>query len=70
MNTLRPIRLKKPWRTHQPGHIYEDMPAGAAGTLVARGYAEYLDEQVQRAPVDRMMRPASRSTRHKSAPAA
>lgn len=61
MNTQRPVRLKKSWRGNEPGHVYTDMPAGAAQTLVARGYAEYADTQVQRAPVDRMMRPASRA---------
>jgi len=55
MNTQRPIKLKKSWRGRQPGFVFTDMPAGAAQTLVARGFAEYVDEQVKSAPVNRMI---------------
>lgn len=66
MNTQRPIKLLKSWRGQAIGYVYQDMPAGAAQTLVARGYAEYLDEQVQRAPVDRMVRTGARVTKQKA----
>jgi hypothetical protein len=55
MNNLRPIRLTKAWRGRQPGFVFSEMPAGAAQTLVARGFAEYCDEQVKAAPVTREM---------------
>lgn len=55
MNTLRPIRLKNPWRGRQPGFVFSEIPAGAAQTLVARGLAEYCDERVKAAPVTREM---------------
>jgi len=55
MNTQRPIKLKRAWRNMQPGFVFSDMPAGAAQTLVARGFAEYCDEQVKAAPVTREM---------------
>lgn len=63
MNTLRPVRLKKNWRGQMPGHVFRDLPAGAAQTLVERGFAEYADESVRDAPVNRMMtaRPMKKS---------
>jgi len=67
---IRRVRILKPWLDYNPGDEIPEMPQSSAELLVGRGYAEYLDEQVQRAPVDRMMRPASRSTRQKAAPAA
>lgn len=58
MNTLRPIRLLRPWGEYSKGHEFKELQAGVAQILVESGGAEYLDEQVRRAPVDRMMRPA------------
>lgn len=52
------IRLLKPWRNQLPGHVFDAVTNGAAQVLVQRKIAEYLDESVQRAPVDRMIRPA------------
>lgn len=52
------IRLLKPWRNQAPGYVFTAVSNGAAQILVERKIAEYVDEQVIRAPVDRMMRPA------------
>jgi hypothetical protein len=55
MNTQRPIRLKRAWRGRPPGFVFSEVPAGAAQTLVARGFAEYCDQQVKASPVTREM---------------
>jgi hypothetical protein len=53
---MRRVRLLKAWQDWQDGHVFTDMPQSSADLLVERGFAEYLDEQVERAPVDRMLR--------------
>lgn len=54
----RRVRLLKPWQSYVAGDEIPALPASSAELLVGRGVAEYLDEQVQRVPADRMMRPA------------
>jgi len=49
------VRLKLAWSTWSKGHVFTDMPAGQAQVMVARGLAEYCDEQVKAAPVTREM---------------
>lgn len=61
---IRRIRILKAWQTYNPGDEIPEMPQSSAELLVGRGFAEYVDEQVQRAPVDRMMR--SRATKQKA----
>lgn len=63
---IRRVRILKPWETYNPGDIVPEMPQSSAELLVGRGFAEYLDEQVQRAPVDRMVRPSQRVTKQKA----
>jgi hypothetical protein len=53
---IRRIRLLKAWENYCIGDVIPEMPQSSAELLVERGVAEYLDEQVKRAPVDRMMR--------------
>jgi hypothetical protein len=67
--TIRRVKILKPWETYRVGDVIPELPQSSAELLVGRGFAEYLDEQVHRAPVDRMVRPA-RSRRQKAAPAA
>lgn len=55
---IRHVRILKPWQSFNPGDEIPELPQSSAELLVARGVAEYLDEQVRQAPVDRMMRPA------------
>lgn len=55
MNTLRPIRLLRPWGEYSAGQRFDELQAGVAQVLVETGGAEYLNEQAS-APVDRMMR--------------
>lgn len=61
---IRRVRILKPWQSFNPGDEVPEMPQSSAELLVGRGFAEYIDEQVTRAPVDRMMR--SRATRQKA----
>lgn len=61
---IRRVRILKPWQSYNPGDEIPEMPQSSAELLVGRGVAEYLDEQVQRAPVDRMMR--ARNSRQKA----
>ena len=49
------VRLKLAWSCWSKGHVFTDMPAGQAQVMVARGLAEYCDEQVKAAPVNREM---------------
>ena len=49
------VRLKLAWSSWPKGHVFTDMPAGQAQVMVARGLAEYCDEQVKAAPVTRVM---------------
>ena len=49
------VRLKLAWSSWSKGHVFTDMPAGQAQVMVARGLAEYCDEQVKAAPVTREM---------------
>lgn len=49
------VRLKLAWSTWPKGYVFTDMPAGQAQVMVARGLAEYCDEQVKAAPVTREM---------------
>ena len=49
------VRLKLAWSSWPKGHVFTDMPAGQAQVMVARGLAEYCDEQIEAAPVTRMM---------------
>lgn len=49
------VRLKLAWSSWSKGHVFTDMPAGQAQVMVARGLAEYCDEQVKAAPVTRAM---------------
>lgn len=65
MNTLRPIRFKIAWGDRRVGDVVREPQAGEAQILVERGIAEYADEQIKRAPVDRMMR--ARKTERRSA---
>lgn len=53
---IRRVRILKPWQSYNPGDEVPEMPQSSAELLVERGFAEYLDEHVQRAPVDRMLR--------------
>ena len=55
MKIQRQIKLVMPWALWSPGHVFTEMPNGQAAELVARGFAEYVDEQVKSAPVNRMM---------------
>jgi hypothetical protein len=55
---IRRVKILKPWESYRIGDEIPELPQSSAELLVARGFAEYLDEQVQRAPVDRMVRPA------------
>lgn len=55
---IRRVRILKPWESYSVGDVIPEMPQSSAELLVGRGFAEYLDEQVQRAPLDRMLRPA------------
>ncbi len=63
---VRRVRILKPWLDYNPGDIIPELPQSSAELLVARGFAEYLDEQVQRAPVDRMARTGARVTKQKA----
>lgn len=49
------VRLKLAWSSWSKGHVFTDMPAGQAQVMVARGLAEYCDEQVKAAPVTRVL---------------
>ncbi len=49
------VRLLKPWQDWEPGHVFSEMPQSSADLLIERGFAEYLDEEIRRAPVDRMV---------------
>lgn len=53
---IRMVRILKPWESYRAGDVIPELPQSSADLLVARGVAEYLDEQIKRAPVDRMMR--------------
>lgn len=53
---MRRVRLLKAWQDWQPSQVFDEMPQSSAELLVGRGFAEYIDEQVPRAPVDRMLR--------------
>lgn len=57
MNTLRPVRLRIAWQDYAKGHVFTAMPAASAQDLVQRGLAEYVEREIDRAPVDRMLRP-------------
>lgn len=61
---IKRVRILKTWENYNPGDVIPEMPQSSAELLVGRGFAEYIDEQIQRAPVDRMMR--SRATRQKA----
>lgn len=52
----RPVRLLKPWRVWQAGHVFTNMGGAQARDLIASGHGEYLTEDVPAAPVDRQMR--------------
>ena len=58
------IRLKMSWGQWSKGHVFADMPGGQARTLIARGLAEEIvdetDKAIISAPVDRMMRAGRR----------
>lgn len=49
------VRLKIAWSSWSKGHVFTDMPAGQAQVMVARGLAEYCDEQIEAAPVTRAL---------------
>lgn len=49
------VRLKLAWSSWPKGHVFTDMPAGQAQVMVARGLAEYCDEQIESVPVTREM---------------
>ena len=36
------VRLLKPWKFRKVGHVFNDMPDGAANMLVKRGFAEVV----------------------------
>lgn len=63
---IRRVRILKTWQSYNPGDEIPEMPQSSAELLVGRGFAEYLDEQVQRAPVDRMVRTGARVTKQKA----
>lgn len=63
MNTLRPIRLLRPWGEYSKGHEFSELQAGVARELVETGGAEYLDTEISRAPADRMLRSRRAPTR-------
>lgn len=65
MNTLKPVRLKLAWRHWPKGHVFTAMPAAQAQHMIAAGQAEYLNENIPSAPLDRMMRPADGVRRDK-----
>jgi hypothetical protein len=52
------VRLKHPWRDWSKDHIFTDMPGGQARTMIERGIAEEVvdDVKAMSAPVNRMMR--------------
>ena len=61
------VRLKLAWSSWSKGHVFTDMPAGQAKVLVARGLAEYCDEQVKAAPVNRALNAAKPKRRPQAA---
>lgn len=63
---MRRVRLLKAWQDWEEGHVFTEMAPSSSDLLVERGVAEYLDEAVRRAPIDRMMRPVSRAERQKA----
>lgn len=36
------VRLLKPWKFRKVGHVFNDMPDGAANMLIKRGFAEQV----------------------------
>ena len=38
------VELLKHWRGHKPGKVFTEMPDGAGGVLVRRGFARECDE--------------------------
>lgn len=55
MKPQRKIRLLMPWGYYSTGQVFTEMPNGQAAELVSRNIAEYCDEAVKAAPLDRMM---------------
>ena len=55
MTTLKPVRLKMAWSQWSKGHVFTAMPGGQARTLIDRGIAEYVTEDVKAAPINRML---------------
>lgn len=55
---MKHVRLKLAWQTWPKGYVFTAMPAAQAQVMVERGMAEYCDEEIKFAPVDRMMRAA------------
>lgn len=53
------VRLKLAWQAWPKGHVFEDMPAGQAQIMVARGYAEYFAPAPS--SINRMMRPSKQA---------
>ena len=39
------VRLLKPWKFRKVGHVFNDMPDGAANMLVKRGFAEVVKQE-------------------------
>jgi len=56
MNTLKPVRLRYAWQHWPKGHVFTAMPATQAQHMIAAGQAEYFDEAISAAPVNRMMK--------------
>lgn len=55
MRSPRKVRLLKHWGFYNKGHVFTDMGHGQATTLIERNIAEYVDEEVKAAPVNRAM---------------
>ena len=52
---MKHIRLLKPWGVYPKSYVFTEMTGGQARTLIERGIAEYCDEEIKVAPVNRMM---------------
>lgn len=41
------VRLLKPWQFRKVGHVFNDMPDGAAHMLIKRGFAEEVKSETK-----------------------
>ena len=62
------IEVIKAYKVWPKGHIFTDMPANVAATLIARGFVREVKEPglvervLESAPVNRMIRPQVKKT--------